>query len=323
MAKIKYRFDPNTLTYQKIASSTRKKMFRAFSFLFVTVSTAFIFHIVFTSYFDTPKELKLKQEQEELVFKFEMLNNQLNQLGNKIANIQMRDDHLYRPIFELDAIPSSVREAGVGGVEQYRNLEKFTESDLLITTAKKLDKLKKKVYIQSKSFDSVIKLAKNKEIMINSIPAIQPIALKDFRRISDYYGSRRDPFNGRIRMHYGMDFTGPLGTEIYATGDGKVVKAEFNHYGYGKEVVIDHGFGYKTIYAHLRKILVEPGQKVKRGQVIGTLGNTGRSTGPHLHYEVRKNNRPVNPINYYFNDITAEQYEEMIATAAKSRKPMD
>jgi murein DD-endopeptidase MepM/ murein hydrolase activator NlpD len=252
-----------------------------------------------------------------------MLNNQLSNLGDKLTSIQQRDDHLYRPIFELDAIPNSVREAGVGGVSQYTDLQNFSHSDLLINTAKKLDKVKKKVYIQSKSFDSVIKLAKNKEVMINSIPAIQPIALKDFRRISDYYGARRDPFNGKIRMHYGMDFTGPLGTEIYATGDGKVVKAEYNHFGYGKEVVINHGFGYKTIYAHLRRIKVDVGDKVKRGQVIGTLGNTGRSTGPHLHYEVRKNGRPVNPINYYFNDLTAEQYEKMIATTAKSRNPMD
>ncbi len=323
MAKIKYRFDPDTLTYRKINNTPRKRIIRAFSFLVITVFSAILFRVLFTSYFDTPKEIELKRERDQLVWQFELLENRLENINDKLVHIQQRDDHMYRPIFELDPIPSSVREAGVGGVDRYNHLEKFSSSDLLINTTQKLDKITKKVYLQSKSFDSVAKLAKNKEEMINCIPAIQPIAINDFRRISDYYGSRRDPFNGQLRMHYGMDFTGPVGTDIYATGNGKVIKAEYNNYGYGKEVIIDHGFGYKTIYAHLRKINVEVGQQVKRGQVIGTLGNTGRSTGPHLHYEVRKHNRPVNPINYYFNDITGDEYEKMIATVAKSRNPMD
>ena len=323
MAKIKYRFDPNTLTYKKIQPTNRKKFLNTLSFFIITVFAAIILHIVVNAKFETPKVKELKREQEELVWKFEVLQDHLVKQDQKLEHIQRRDDYLYRPIFELEPIPENIRKAGTGGARKFTDLEKLPHSETLMETSQMLSKIKKRIYIQSKSFDSVAVLARNKEEMNARIPAIQPIALNDFRRISDYYGSRKDPFNGRIRMHYGMDFTGPLGTEIYATGDGKVVKAEFNPYGYGNEVVIDHGYGYKTIYAHLRKITVEEGDFVERGEVVGTLGNTGRSTGPHLHYEVRKNNRPVNPIYYYFNDITAEEYDQMIAVVANSRKPMD
>lgn len=323
MAKVKYRFDPNTLTYRKINTSTRKNIIRAFSFLSATLITAVVVRLIFTAFFDSPKEVLLNREREELLWKYEMLSSNLDEQTKKLEQIEKRDDYLYRPIFEMEPLSQTVREAGRGGVEQFEHLKKFKDADVLLEAARKMDKLQKKVYIQSKSFDSVTKLAKNKEEMINSTPAIQPISIDDFRRISDYYGPRRDPFNGEMRMHRGMDFTGPVGTEIYATGDGKVEEAEFNSFGYGNQVVIDHGFGYKTIYAHLRKIDVEVGEEVKRGQVIGELGNTGRSTGPHLHYEVRKNGKAVNPINYYFDDLTGEEYEKMISTLSESRKPMD
>jgi len=265
----------------------------------------------------------LKQENKNLMFKYDMLAQKIEGISNVLNQVEQRDDNLYRPIFELDPIPNQFREAGVGGANRYDDMEKYANAETIITVSKKLDKVKKKLYVQSRSFDAVIEEARNKEAMISHIPAIQPIAIRDFGRISDYYGRRRDPFTGNIRMHHGMDFTGPVGTDIYATGEGTVIKAEYSAYGYGKEVMVDHGYGYRTIYAHLHDILVERGDTVKRGQVIGTLGNTGRSTGPHLHYEVRKWNRPVDPFNYYFNDITAEQYEQMIAESEKSRKPMD
>lgn len=323
MAKIKYRFDPYTLTYKKVKTSGKKKFVNILSFFFVTIVTAIILHVVITSYYDTPQVQELKSEQEKLVWKFEMLQDQLADLNTQLKTIERRDDNLYRPIFELEPIPDNVREAGTGGAAQYRNLESLPHSNKLIETAAFLSDIRKRIYIQSKSFDSVAVMAKNKEKMNSCIPAIQPIAINDFRRISDYYGTRRDPFTGNKRMHYGMDFIGSVGTDIYATGDGTVVKAAFTNFGYGKEVVINHGFGYKTIYAHLRNIKVEKGDKVKRGDVVGTLGNTGRSTGPHLHYEVRRNSSPVNPLYYYFNDITADEYDEMISVASRSRKPMD
>jgi murein DD-endopeptidase MepM/ murein hydrolase activator NlpD len=323
MAKIKYRFDPNTLTYKKINRTSRKNLLQALVFFSISVLMAIAFNVFFTSNFTTPKEQRLQHKNESLEFKYEMLSRKISHVNEVLNKIEQRDDNLYRPIFELDPIPNQFREAGVGGVNRYNDLEKYSDSKTIISVARQLDKVKKKLYVQSRSFDAIKKEAENKEAMLAHIPAIQPIAIKDFGRISDYYGRRRDPFTGKIRMHHGMDFTGPVGTDIYATGDGVVVKAEFSAYGYGKEVVIDHGYGYKTIYAHLHQINVDKGDKVSRGEVIGTLGNTGRSTGPHLHYEVRKNNRPVDPFNYYFNDITADQYEKMIAVSARNRKPMD
>jgi len=323
MAKIKYHFDPHTLTYQRITKSTKRKLRQGLQYFGVTVLAAIAFNIFFTNYFDTPKEKRLKQENESLVFKYEMLSQKLDQVDNSLEAIEQRDDNLYRPIFELDPIPGEVREAGFGGTNRYDELKKYSHSDIMVSTTRKMDKVENELYIQSKSFDSVIKEARNKEKMIARIPAIQPISIKDYGRISDYYGRRRDPFTGKIRMHYGMDFTGPIGSEIYATGKGVVEKAGYSAYGYGKEVLVNHGYGYKTIYAHLHEIDVEKGDTVTRGEVIGTLGNTGRSTGPHLHYEIRKNNRPVNPFYYYFNDITGEQYDKMIAAAAENRKPMD
>jgi len=323
MAKIKYRFDPHTLTYKKINRTSRKNILQALVFFSISVLMAVAFNFIVTSHFATPKEQRLQDKNKSLHFKYQMLERKISHVNEVLNKIEQRDDNLYRPIFELDPIPNQFREAGVGGVNRYDELEKYSHSESIISVAKKLDKVKKKLYVQSKSFDAIKKEAKNKESMIAHIPAIQPIAIKDFGRISDYFGRRRDPFTGEIRMHRGMDFTGPVGTDIYATGEGVVVKAEYSAYGYGKEVVIDHGYGYKTIYAHLHKILVERGDKVTRGEVIGTLGNTGRSTGPHLHYEVRKGRRAVDPFNYYFNDITAEQYEKMIAESARSRKPMD
>ncbi len=323
MAKTQYRFDPTDLTYKKIQKSSKKKILQIFGYLAFMFIFGYIFTNVFTNYFQTPEEKELRRVNKELRTKFQLLKNNIAKVEHQLKGIEQRDDYLYRPIFELDPISNSIRKAGTGGVSRYDNLKKFEHSEVIVSTAQKLDRLSKELYIQSKSFDAVATLAKNKEKMLACIPAIQPISLTDFRRISDYYGSRRDPFNGRVKMHYGMDFTGPLGTDIYATGDGKVIRAEYNPHGYGNEVVIDHGFGYKTVYAHLKEISVNEGQKVKRGEVIGTLGNTGRSTGPHLHYEVRRHNRPVNPIKYYFNDISAEEYDKMIAVSSRNRRPMD
>ena len=241
MAKIKYQFDPHTLTYKKINRTSRKKLSQALLFFTASLAMALTFHILFTSNFDTPKEKRLKSENENLEFKYSMLAREINNVNEILNTIEQRDDNLYRPIFELDPIPSQFREAGVGGANRYDELRNYANSETIIPVARQLDKVKKKLYVQSRSFDAVIEEARHKDSMIAHIPAIQPIAIKDFGRISDYFGTRRDPFTGRMRMHHGMDFTGPVGTDIYSTGDGVVVKAEFSAYGYGKEVVINHG----------------------------------------------------------------------------------
>lgn len=323
MPKIKYQFDSKTLTFKKVKLVWKQRITRGLTFLFVTGFAALALNLTYTSFYKTPKVIVLEEEREILLSEYDILNEKLEGIDFLINDIQQRDDYLYRSIFELEPIPPSVREAGFGGTNRYVDLEGFENSNVLIKTFKKVDIISKKIYVQSKSFDTVIDLAKNKEKMIACIPAIQPVALKDFARISDYYGSRSDPFTGKSTMHHGMDFTGPEGSDIFVTGDGVVVEAGYSFYGYGNRVVVDHGFGYKTIYAHLKKIYVNEGQSLKRGEVIGSLGNTGRSTGAHLHYEVRLNNIPINPINYYFNDINAEEYELMVAACSKRRNPMD
>ncbi len=323
MPKIKYQFDSKTLTYKKVRLVWKQKINRVLAFLFITISTAVLLNIVYTSIHKNPKIIMLEEERESLLASYDILNDKLNDINRRIGDIQQRDDYFYRTIFELDPIPQSVREAGFGGTNRYIDLEGFEYSNVMVETYKKVDKISKRLYVQSKSFDTVIELAKNKEKMNAAIPAIQPVALKDFNRISDYFGYRSDPFNGKKKMHDGMDFTGPEGSDIFATGDGVVIEAGYSIYGYGNRVIVDHGYGYKTIYAHLKNISVNEGQKVKRGDVIGALGNTGRSTGAHLHYEVRYNNVPVNPINYYFNDMTEEEYDLMVLACSKRRTPMD
>lgn len=323
MFKVKYHFDETTLTFKKVRLVRKQKIVRVSAFLIVTVTTAILLNILVTTYLTTPKLSKLEDEKQEYLMRYKFLNEKLAVAEQTLNEIQHRDDHLYRAIFDLDPISPSVREAGIGGVNRYMNLEGFTNSDLIIETFKRIDDIRNKLYVQSKSFDVVIDYAKNKEKMLACIPAIQPVAIRDFDRISDYFGFRSDPFNNVQTMHYGMDFTGPEGADIFATGDGVVVEAGYSFYGYGNRITIDHGFGYKTVYAHLQKIEVTEGQKVKRGDIIGKLGNTGRSTGTHLHYEVKLNDKPINPINYYFNDITAEEYELMILALSERRIPMD
>ena len=323
MLKIKYRFDSKTLTFKKIRLDWSQIAKRIFLFFAITVSTAFGLYFGYSSFYKTPKELMLIEERNNLLAKYDCLNECFSKADLIIKDIQQRDDYFYRTIFELKPISESIRKAGFGGTNRYRDLTGFSCSDLMISTSKHLDILSRKIYVQSKSFDAVIDQSKNKGKMIAAMPAIQPLALKDFNRISDYYGTRKDPFTGKKKQHLGMDFTGPEGSDIFATADGVIVEAGFNYHGYGNKVTVDHGYGYKTIYAHLQKVTVFKGQKVKRGDVIGLLGNTGRSTGPHLHYEVRFRNKPVNPINYYFNDMSDEEYDLMIEACAKRRSPMD
>lgn len=323
MFKVKYHFDETTLTFKRVRLVKKQKIFRVLTFFSVTISAAVLLNIVASTYFTTPKLTSLYNEKQEMLMQYEFLIVKLGEFDNQLKEIQHRDDNLYRTIFELDPVSPSVREAGVGGVNKYMDLEGYINSTIMINAFKKVDDIKNKLYVQSKSFDQVIDYAKNKEKMLASIPAIQPVAIKDFNRISDYFGFRSDPFNNSATMHYGMDFTGPEGADIFSTGDGVVVEAGYSFYGYGNRITIDHGFGYKTVYAHLKSINVVEGQSVKRGDVIGALGNTGRSTGTHLHYEVRLNDKPIDPINFYFNDITAEEYDLMISTLSERRIPMD
>ncbi len=314
MSKGKYKFNPESLSYDKIEHTIKEKFIKFFTYFSASLALAVIYHIVFTLFLDLPKEKILKRELSQMKLQYEILNKQLNHISVVLADIQNRDDNIYRTIFNAEPIPSSIRTAGFGGVNRYNDLDGFDNSRIVIETAQNLDVLKKQMYVQSRSFDEIIDLSKNKEQMLASIPSIQPIAINDLRRIGGFFGMRIHPILKIFRMHEGMDFAAPVGTEVYVTGNGVVTDVEFSRArrGYGNMIEVDHGFGYKTIYAHLEDIKVKVGQRLKRGEVIGTVGNTGLSTAPHLHYEIRKGGKPINPINYYFNDLTPEEFDLMI-----------
>lgn len=323
MPKSKYKFNHETLSFIKDRASFKQKLIKGLTYLMSTIVITIVYYSIYTAFFDTPKERGLKREREELLLQFELLNGKYSQVEAVLKDIQLRDENIYRTIFEAEPIPISIRSAGIGGAERYSELEGLSNSEIVIGATKKLDKLAKEVYIQTKSFDEIVGLAKSKEEMTKSIPAIQPLSNKDLTRVASPFGVRIHPYYKVLKMHTGMDFTAPSGTEVYATGDGVIVDVDHSKRGYGNTIIIDHGFGYKTLYAHLSEILVSVGRKVKRGQVIGLVGNTGMSLAPHLHYEVRKQDEPINPVNFYFNDLTPEQYEKIIILAVNSGQSLD
>ena len=323
MAKIKYYYDTKTLSYKRIELNTFDKFKRSLGFLSASTVFGLIMVIVFFQFFDSPKEKRLKSEIENLVLQYDILSKKMTQIDLVLDDIQHRDDNIYRVIFEADPIPSSIRKAGFGGVNRYKDIRNFSNAELVIEAAKKADKLSKQLYIQSKSFDEVIDLAKNKADMLASIPAIQPIANKDLGRVASGYGYRIHPIYKTRKLHTGMDFTAPQGTPIYATGDGKIAKVRRSRRGYGNHVIVDHGYGYQTLYAHMTKYIVYRGQKVKRGEIIGYVGSTGTSVAPHLHYEVIKNKRKINPVNYYYNDLSPEEYDKMLEISSQNNQSFD
>ena len=278
---------------------------------------------IFFTFFDSPKEKMLNREIENMVFQYNQIKDKLNQISIVMADLQNRDDNIYRVIFEAEPIPNSIRKAGYGGVNRYEALKGYNNSDLIINTTKKLDQISKQLYIQSKSFDEIIELAKHKSEMLAAIPAIQPVSNKNLSRMASGFGPRIDPIYKTKKFHAGMDFSAKTGTPIYATGNGKVIRVRKSRKGYGNHVKIDHGYGYITLYAHMQKYIVKKGQKVKRGEVIGYVGNTGKSVAPHLHYEVHKNGKKVNPVNFFYNDLTSEEYEKMIILSSQNNQSFD
>lgn len=318
MSKIKYRFNPDTLTYHRIEEGFFKKLLRFLPHIALYIVIGVISIVTYAYLVDSPKERMLRRENRQLVFQYELLNNKVMDIEQVLMDIAYRDDNIYRTIFEAEPIPRTVRDAGIGGVNRYSELEGYESSDIVINTSKRIDKLMKQLYVQSKSFDYVIDLAVNKEKWLLNMPAIQPILNKDLKNLSSYFGIRYDPvYKGVKKMHTGIDFTAPIGTNVYATGNGTVAEVDNSHRGYGNMIIIEHGFGYTTAYAHLSKTLVHPGQLVKRGDIIGEVGSTGKSVGPHLHYEVRKGGIAMNPINYFFQDLSPEEYDNMIELSSQ------
>ena len=323
MAKVKYYYDSDTLSYQKIRVKKRDKFKR----LLLTVVAAFIFMIlgfvVFTPVFESPKEKEIKRQLEFVKLNEELHSKKIVQLEKILNDIQDRDNNIYRLYFEVNPIPEEQRKAGFGGINRYKALEGFENSEMVIDVTKNMDILSKQLYVQSKSLDEIVKLAENKEALLAAMPAIQPVKKEDLTRMASGYGWRSDPFTKARKKHWGMDFTAPRGTPIYATGDGVVKRADQRSSGYGKHVRIDHGFGYITLYAHMSKYNVRRGQKVKRGDLIGFVGNTGRSQAPHLHYEVIKNGTKINPINFYYGNLSPEEFEAMQKAAQIEGQSLD
>lgn len=316
MAKKKnYIFNPRTLLYEVERRSRRSRVLKSLALFASSLGLAVLYFWIYTSVlgFELPKTLLLKKTNAGLTSRVEVLNRQLDRYDNILTDLQMRDDGIYRSIFGMNEIPKDVRNAGFGGVNRYAHYS----NGPLKSTAIRLDILTKKTYIQSKSFDEIAHLSKRAGDMASCIPAIPPV-VPDTRiyRLSSRFGYRKDPFSGRTKNHTGVDFAMKPGNPIYATGDGIVTNVKFELFGYGNQVVIDHGFGYKTRYAHMKTIGVVEGMKVKRGECIGLSGNSGRSSGPHLHYEVIYKDRYVNPANYYDLTITPEEYATMVQNTA-------
>ncbi len=320
--KKKFRFNPETLNYEQIEYTLSHKVKRFFLYIFTGVFSGIIFFFAFLYLVESPREKQLLRENRKMQAQYRLLDRQLDEFQSILSDIQQRDDNLYRVIFQADPIPLSVRRSITPNPEYYDDLLKKTNAKIIVSTTQKLNEIRKQLYVQSKSLDEVVELVKENEDRLAHIPAIQPVLNKDLRRVASGYGWRVDPVYGTRRHHNGMDFSAPIGTDIFATGNGTVVKTGWNQ-GYGNTVEIDHGYGYKTLYAHMNKINVKVGQKVRRADVIGEVGNTGKSTGPHLHYEVHYRGQVQNPQNFYFLDLSPEEYDLMVQLSNNAGQMFD
>lgn len=322
MSEHKYRFNPSTLNFERIRLSKGQRFKRTILALTpgLLVGVAGIF-LAF-QFIDSPKEATLRHENRRLLTEYELMNKRIQEVENVLGDVQRRDDNVYRVIFEADPIPSNIRRAGMGGVNRYRDLQGFASSELVIATRKRLDMVSKQLAVQSISLDEVADLVLRKQEMLASIPSIQPIPGNE-ARLSSGFGVRVHPILKIQKQHNGLDFTAPTGTTARVTGDGRVKYAGYNTSGFGNHVIVDHGFGYETLYAHLSKLAVRQGQLIKRGDVVGEVGSTGLSSGPHLHYEVHKDGSPVDPVNYLFNSLTPEEYADMIEISRNAGQSMD
>ena len=322
MRKVYYIYNPRTQTYDRIYPTVRQRALSILRRLFFGMGLGAGSFIVLLLIFGSPSEKELRKENSQLKAQYNVLSRRMDEAMGVLQDVQQRDDNLYRVIFQAGPVPSAIRKGGYGGPNRYELLMGMANSDLVVNTTQKMDMLTKQLYIQSRSFDDVVEMCKNHDEMLRCIPAIQPISNKDLRKTASGYGTRIDPIYGTTKFHAGMDFSAHPGTEVYATGDGTVVKMGWET-GYGNLIIVDHGFGYQTWYAHLQGFRTKLGKRVVRGEVIGEVGSTGKSTGPHLHYEVHVKGQVVNPVNYYFMDLSAEDYDRMIQLAANHGKVLD
>ncbi len=323
MKKIKYYYNTHTLRFEKWITPLRVKLLRIFGFLAAAIFTAFIIVVIAFQYVDSPKEKLLRAKNEELNDKYIVLNAKVEQLQKQMLEIETRDNEVYRSIFESSPIPDSVRIVEMEKSKEVQYVETLSNQQIITNVAQQLNLLSSRLAYQERSYVEIENMVKNKAKLLAAIPAIQPVSNKELRRIASGFGHRIDPVYKVTKFHAGLDFTAPQGTPIYATADGRIKTSGYNAGGYGNHVVIDHGYGYETLYGHMVRVKARPGQTVKRGEVIGWVGNTGKSTGAHCHYEVHKNGNPVDPIYYFYNDLTPEQYDRLLKLAASANQSLD
>jgi murein DD-endopeptidase MepM/ murein hydrolase activator NlpD len=323
--KVKYYYDPETLAYKKIKQRKRTKFAYVGLFLLSSALFGFLGFIILlnTSFFETPKDRLLSREIENLKLNYAIVDKKMDQIDEVIGNIEERDNNIYRTYFNAAPIPEEQRKAGFGGINRYKELEGYNNSQLVVDTRKRVDILSKELVIQSKSLDEIHRLAKEKSKLLLAIPAIQPVRNENLRAVASGFGYRSDPFTKVRKFHAGMDFSARTGTPIFASGDGVVARADATASGYGNHIVIRHGYGYETLYGHLSKYKVRAGQRVKRGDIIGYVGSTGRSEAPHLHYEVHKGGVVVNPLNFYYGNISAAEFVAISKLANQENQSLD
>lgn len=323
MKKFKYYFDTQTLRYERLITPLRVKLLRFFAFIAGTILIAALIVVIAFQYIDSPKTIMLEQQNEDLRDNYAIVQQQVNTLQQQMNELVNRDNNVYRSIFESSPIPDSARLKDMEKIRETQMVSRIEENDLLSSIGGQLNRLTRLVAYQQKSFADIETMVRNKEKLLAAIPAIQPVSDKDLTRVASGFGTRIDPVYKVPKFHAGLDFTAPVGTPIYATADGVVTDAGYNAGGYGNRVIIDHGYGYETLYGHMYRIKAKKGQHVKRGEVIGYVGSTGKSTGPHCHYEVHRSETPVDPVYYFYNDLTPEQYDRLLKLAQTANQSFD
>lgn len=323
MKKIKYYYNTNTLRYEKLETPLRVKLLRVLGFLAASLVTSIIIVSIAFRYLDSPKEKLLRQQYESSREKFDVLNSHVRKLEQQMLDLEKRDNDVYRAIFEANPIPDSARARAMEKQKELLLVQGMDEHDLAGSIASTINNLSRRMAFQTKSFIEMQGFIKNKEALLASTPAIQPVSNKDLNRMASGFGYRIDPVYKTVKMHAGLDFAAPQGTPIYATANGTVTLSGNSGDGYGNHVVIDHGYGYETLYGHMYRVKSRRGQHVKRGEIIGYVGSTGKSTGPHCHYEVHKNDRPLDPVYFFYNDLTPEQFDRLLKMAAASNQSFD
>jgi len=323
MKKVKYFYNANTLRYEKLDIPLRVKLLRVLSFLATTIVTSLILVAIAFRYIDSPKEKLLSQQYNAAHENLEVLNSHIGKLERQMTELEKRDNDVYRAIFEANPIPDSARAKAMEKQKEILLVQKMGQNDLANSIASSVNNIARRMAFQDKSFKELQGFIKNKEVLLASTPAIQPVANKDLNRIASGFGYRVDPVYKTVKMHAGLDFAAPQGTPVYATANGTITTAGNSGDGFGNHVIIDHGYGYETLYGHMYKVKARNGQRVKRGEIIGYVGSTGKSTGPHCHYEVHKNDRPLDPVYFFYNDLTPEQFDRLLKMAAASNQSLD